>query len=1030
MNVNLGTIAGMESDFEKSKVSTEAGNILTFNNQSVSKTQNAFSVDLNSSLFSNNAYGEGKKTKSDIMTEAQNSEMNVRHNYMSLMANTLSPEDFAKGAEEGFDLSETNADETVTILDKIKATLAQSGKEIVGFNDDLSAVELKKITGNQGLADKIASSFHKNDIPVTEDNTNDVMETIRKMEDVTELSDEALKYMTLNDLEPTMDNLYMAKHATNGQGSRGRGFIALETEGYYAKKADFLDFEGIRDQANKIIEEAGLEVNEDNTGKAKWMIEQSIPLTRENLSKIHELSQIELPLNEDDVIEAAARAIADKKPAASGKAEDSENNLQKAAYIFDHTKVITNADVDRLIRGNIEYNLKNLFAVHDENMENVPVIQEEAAGNTDQELLTARMQLEEVRLKMSISTNLRLIDKGIEIDTEPISKLIGELNAQIEEIGKSLFPEAAENASSKYMLFEETTAKVQEFTTYPLGIIGKLEPDEKKDLGSIIESGYQLKLRYEKAGATYEAVGTAPRADLGDNIRKAFRNVTDILKDLGQEVNEENKRVVRILGYNRMEINEENIEKVRTVDEKLMNVLEKLKPSAVLNMIRNDQNPLKMTIDELSQNLSDGDKDSSKREEKYAKFLYKLEKNAEITPEEKESYIGIYRLFHQLKKTDNAAIGAVLETGAEMTIGNLLSASRTLKKKTKGMDVKIDDSLLSVEAKETTVKTIDSQIETAFRYYSEKADVVYDNLEPEKLSMAKPEEDTLLDELADKLREAAEQLSQEIENQYYSEQTKQTRQIIERSDAGAAEDDLKKFGIEISAANLQAIMSLRSGRRGRNSIFDQVERIAHLAFKETEKEMVDELTDADDYKSSYKDHLMELSYELDEILTEDDGPDSYIDVKAIHLMQKQISVATKMADRGSFEIPVEVDGRRVSMHVTLREDETQGSKLEASLETVYYGRISMAMTVEEGEVKGIFSSSLQKNQEIQEYMEDVRDKFIYELQNSEPELDASAQNIGIMYRQTDPGSAIQGAENGFSDSRLLLRMAGIFVHAV
>ena len=63
-------------------------------------------------------------------------------------------------------------------------------------------------------------------------------------------------------------------------------------------------------------------------------------------------------------------------------------------------------------------------------------------------------------------------------------------------------------------------------------------------------------------------------------------------------------------------------------------------------------------------------------------------------------------------------------------------------------------------------------------------------------------------------------------------------------------------------------------------------------------------------------------------------------------------------------------------------------------------------------------------------MEDVRDKFIYELQNSEPELDASAQNIGIMYRQTDPGSAIQGAENGFSDSRLLLRMAGIFVHAV
>jgi len=166
------------------------------------------------------------------------------------------------------------------------------------------------------------------------------------------------------------------------------------------------------------------------------------------------------------------------------------------------------------------------------------------------------------------------------------------------------------------------------------------------------------------------------------------------------------------------------------------------------------------------------------------------------------------------------------------------------------------------------------------------------------------------------------------------------------------------------------------------------------------------------------------------MLTEETGPDTYIDIKAIHLMQKQISVAAKMSDKGSFDIPVEVDGRTVSMHVTLKEDETQGTKLGASLESAYYGQVSMAMTIEDKTVMGVFSSALQKNEEIQSYMEDVKDRFIKALEAEEPELIVDTKNIGIMYRQTDPSSAVQGAENGISDSRLLLRMAAIFVHAV
>ncbi len=1044
MSVNVGMISGMESDFEQSKVSKEAGIGIKINNSKSIKSQSAISVDLGSSLFTDDAYGEGIKTKNDIISQAQNTDASVRHNYMSIMANTLSAEDFAKGAEEGFDLAATDPEETVTILDKIKATLAQAGTEIIGYTDDLSSKQLAKITGSQGLADKIAASFHKNDIPVNQTNTEKVMNNLSQMEEVKDLSEGALKYMTLNDLEPTIENLYLAQHATNGQSQRNRGFISLEAEGYYAKKADIMDFESIKDQAVKVIEESGLETSDENIDRAKWMIEQSIPLTTKNLQKIDQLTKLELPLDEDQVINAAVKEIADKKPVIISEDESLENNVQKAVNVFNQTMEITDEDIEAVVKDNKTLNLKNLHEAHEENASSIKdenAIEEKAVaavtGSEDAKQLEARIQMEEVRLKMTVSANIRLIDKGFSIDTEPIKNLLDELNKELGNLGKIFFPNTTEDeqgikeATSKYMLYEESNIKISAFRSYPVGVIGKLSDNGKESLGEIIDKGYSLKLRYEKAGATYEAVGTAPRADLGDNIKKAFRNVTDILEDLGEAVNEENKRVVRILGYNRMEVTRDNIEKVRTVDEKLMNVLEKLKPEAVLNLIRKDKNPLNMTLDELSNNLSQEENEASKREEKYAKFLYKLEKNAEITPEERESFVGIYRLFHQLKKTDNAAIGAVLETGAQMTIGNLLTASRTIKAKKSGMDYKIDDSLVSVEEVRSENKAIDSQINTAFLYYSKKAETVYDNLEPQKLHAVQPDNEMLLDELADKLQEEAVRENDLLqEKEYYSQQAREVRETVSRNGAEQAKDELVAMGVEINAENLRAIMGLRGGRRGKNTVRDQVERIAHLAFKETEKKMLDDLSEAEDYKESYNDQLTELSYKLDEMLTEETGPDTYIDIKAIHLMQKQISVAAKMSDKGSFDIPVEVDGRTVSMHVTLKEDETQGTKLGASLESAYYGQVSMAMTIEDKTVMGVFSSALQKNEEIQSYMEDVKDRFIKALEAEEPELIVDTKNIGIMYRQTDPSSAVQGAENGISDSRLLLRMAAIFVHAV
>ena len=62
---------------------------------------------------------------------------------------------------------------------------------------------------------------------------------------------------------------------------------------------------------------------------------------------------------------------------------------------------------------------------------------------------------------------------------------------------------------------------------------------------------------------------TAPRADLGDSIQKAFRNVDDILADIGLDTTEANRRAVRILGYNELPITPENVAQIKAVDEEV-----------------------------------------------------------------------------------------------------------------------------------------------------------------------------------------------------------------------------------------------------------------------------------------------------------------------------------------------------------------------------------------------------------------------------------------------------------------------------
>ena len=101
---------------------------------------------------------EGLKSFDEIKAKASMKNVSLDNNAFAVMATSMSADDVAKMADEGFSPLEMTDKETVTVLDKIKATLVKSGVNIDGFTDDLSKEEIEQIAGSSAYANAIEAA--------------------------------------------------------------------------------------------------------------------------------------------------------------------------------------------------------------------------------------------------------------------------------------------------------------------------------------------------------------------------------------------------------------------------------------------------------------------------------------------------------------------------------------------------------------------------------------------------------------------------------------------------------------------------------------------------------------------------------------------------------------------------------------------------------------------------------------------------------------------------------------------------------
>lgn len=880
-------------------------------------------------------YGRGK-TMQDVGDEVSLIDGAAYKNYMAVMSHTMSGEDFKELTKDGVHPGKVDVKDAVTIMDHIKANMAESGVVIDGFNGegDMSLEKLTQITGDAGYAQSIVAAFQENDVPLTEENVSRAMEAVDQAQQITELTDDVKQYLLENDLPATIDTIYKAVYSVSGHMQQsGGGYFADDTSGYYGKKPQQVDTAALEEQIEKVILQADLEVTQETKQQAFWMIEKGILLTPEHMRDLQELNSVSFPPQTEDILQQIAGALREGKDALQADLTK-EDIYTQAETLYTQVQELSDEDLYAAIQSGKTIHIQNLSRVHrdirlwgqiyDGRRADAPDVSSMEPKLQDQ-MLHERRMLEEVRLKMTVSANILLLKSDYAIDTAPLSELVEALKEaenSRRDYGLSL-PQQEQTE-----LYRETMEKRADLMEMPAAATAKIMgAQDAFTLRRLHEEGSILKSAYDKAGESYEALMTKPRADLGDRISSAFSNIDDLLAENEMEPNDENRRAVRILAYNQMEITKENIEKVAQADEMVTRLLNQMTPAATLNMIRDGVNPLEQSIPELTEYFEAQEGQLTEQAERFSRFLYKLEQEKSISQEERDSYIGIYRLIRQVEKGDRRAIGRLVDDGRELSFANLLSAVRTGHKKP--IDLRVDDSFGALQQLQEKGVSISEQISSYFALQEDPA----------------------------------------LEDAYTLERYQTFREDVS---AGTEYVELlMESGQQVTVDNLSAMRELTQNRGSLyRDIRRRLERTQNVsdaapAAGESEKTTALQLPSFDELAGRVRGQftsaenavraVADLSEQVSGFLQETmfTQGSSYLDIRALTSLSKQLSLVDSMAQQQVFELPAVIDGELTSVQVRFEDRSVQeqaGAKVTIRLTD---GRQIMASFAQEkDQIKG------------------------------------------------------------------------------
>lgn len=915
-------------------------------------------------------------------------------------ANRITGNDSEDLDTEGYDYKQFELERLERALSRIKEQRTEKEhnveKQIENnkqFKEDVEKIA-KHILKSTPYADQIIERLENSDLPITEANISKILSGMNQAETIKNLSGESFEYMIDNELDLTIGNVYKASYSA------------------YRKNSEELsdqDFEALKGQVDGVIADAGYEVTDETRNQAKWILDNKLPLTKETLNKLNDLTTLKDTYSSSFVLDQIIHTMeqgnaVEDTVLTKDSTDDMKKLIEDIKSITDQAIVQTTKKYEgkeitvELLKMEQEQINQTFVATEsnrDTDKSGNPVIIETGAavvGELDIKAVEAKRQLEEIRLKMTVESGQKMASKGIDINTTELEKVVQELRNIEDEYYKNLLRESGtQQTSENIAILRDTTQKVNELKWMPSNLLADTFTSRASvTIDSLHEAGLNCQTRFATANESYETLMTAPRQDMGDSIQKAFKNsMTDILDSLAVEDTVANQRAVRMLGYNGMEITKENITTMKEYDEKVNYLLKNLTPSVTMDFIREDKNPIDIPLDTLNEEIKQLKAENGISEEDgYARYLRKLEKQDGITDSERDAYIGIYRLLHNVEKTDGAAIGSLVRSGRDITLGNLLTEVRT--KKTGNMDKLIDDSFGMLSDITYKTDSITTQIEKGFgteesdqsnnkgseattNYNQMVLQDILTSISPSQVkSIVENEEwsDLSLEKLRDKLNELPEDAN--IKQEYYEEQVQEIRDLAENSN-----EAIKFLTDQNVPVSIQSIRQAQILLNPSASLYKQILNNAKDLDKST--------TDTDDYSSegqveeafaaitdtfedreSLQTGLSDFERVADTILSSQiSSPDvNAKQVDSLLLLRGAIKLSATLNRNEYYDIPIKVGDSITNISLTvLNNTGKQDSKVMMSVQSDRYGTIEAEFKVRDREAKGLI---LCDNQEANE----------------------------------------------------------------
>ncbi|MBO4214370.1 MAG: hypothetical protein J5876_05240, partial [Lachnospiraceae bacterium] len=405
---------------------------------------------------------------------------------------------------------------------------------------------------------------------------------------------------------------------------------------------------------------------------------------------------------------------------------------------------------------------------------------------------------------------------------------------------------------------------------------------------------------------------------------------------------------------------------------------------------------------------------------------YDLTKKDGITEEERESYMGIYRLLRQVEKTDGAVIGAAVASNAELTLKNLITEVRS--RHTGHVDKRVDDELAASEKRVVADLSITEQVNSAYEAYALKNALEEINVEAlVKMSEKMADGETILDKTPEEFIESLRLINSEIKEESKEEDVEAKTRLTESLKILETDEEVRDYLNTIEAPksveNIEAVYNYFKFNKTYSKLYEEVNSLSKQdKFNFLKAEALKHFEENIESPTAMGEALEELEELATEVMDTMENEDEVSDVnlREMRLICGQIGLFADAAKKEDFAIPVLIKGKMGTVSLKIVKGKKEKGKVTITSHLPNDKDIAAEFKVQNGDIKGYFVTD---DEELFDDMKDAEDRMKEMLSENEAlkecnfSLDAIKSNtVSLSGFRKD---AMKGLETPDSESNVL-----------